>query len=198
MLTDKEKLVLRLLMAAFNKDHSINQIARECNLAPNGALKILRKFEKEGILKVKNIANIKSYRINFENEKASAILELALMPKLEGRVMYRLEDFKELKNTVKSCILFGSYTTLKNEPNDMDVLFILGKNNYRKYKEKLSELKDVVPVKIHDVVQTQEDLKKNIINQDKVILEILRTGIVLWGHKTIVEVIKDASQRQVE
>ena len=97
MLTRNEKAVLRLLISAFGTDYSINQIARECKLAPNGALKILRKLEREGILEAKSIANIKSYKINFDNEKTSAVLELALGSELEGRMKHRMDDFKELK-----------------------------------------------------------------------------------------------------
>ena len=193
MLTEKEKRVLRLLMVAFDTDYSINQIAKECDIAPNGALKILRKFEKEGILKAKNIANIKSYKMNFDNEKTQIVIELALMPKIEGRISYRLEDFKELKEVAKCCILFGSYISSK-EPNDLDVLFILNREKYKNYKEKLSNLRDVIPVKIHDVVQTEEDLKNNLIKKDKVILEIIKTGIILWGQNIITKVIKNVHQ----
>ena len=49
MITKNEKKVLRMLFAELGKDNSINQIAKACNLAPNGAFKILRKFEKEGM-----------------------------------------------------------------------------------------------------------------------------------------------------
>src|SRR3989338_9378065 len=108
MLTKNEKKVLRLLLTAFNRERSINNIAKECSLAPNGAYKILKKFEEEGILKAKHIANIKSYSINFDDEKTDNILELALMPKLEGRIKYRLEDLKGLKEITKACILFRS------------------------------------------------------------------------------------------
>ena len=162
MLTDKERKVLRLLLSAFDTDYSINQIAKECKLAPNGALKILRKFEIEGILEVKNIANIKSYRINFQSEKTPLIFELALMHELEGRMKHRMEDLNELRKLTKSCILFGSYTNLKKEPHDMDVLFIIDKQNYREYKKRLATIKEIIPAKVHDVVQTEEDLKENI------------------------------------
>src|SRR3989338_8454547 len=118
MLTKNEKKVLRLLLTAFNRERSINNIAKECSLAPNGAYKILKKLEKEGILKEKNIANIKSYKINFDNEKTANILELAMIPELEGRLKFRLEDFKALKGITKSCIIFGSYINLKKQPND--------------------------------------------------------------------------------
>lgn len=196
MLTSKEKSVLRLLMGSFDKDLSMNQVAKECGLAPNGALKILRKFEKEGILAAKNIANIKSYKINFENEKTSAVLELALISELEGKIKYRLGDFIELKEITNICILFGSYINLKKEPHDLDVLFVLDKVHYKEYKKKLTSIKDIVPVNVHDIVQTEEDLKKNILKKDKIILGIIRNGIILWGQKAMLRVIKDVYQRK--
>ncbi|MBI2652168.1 hypothetical protein HYX00_01770 [Candidatus Woesearchaeota archaeon] len=196
MLTKNEKRVLRLLLTAFDKQYSINNVAKECNLFPNGAYKILKKFEEEGILKAKHIANIKSYSINFDDEKTDNILELALMPKLEGRIKYRLEDLKGLKGITKSCILFGSYIDLKKEPHDLDILFVIDRNNFKQYKKKLADIKDTVPAKIHDVLQTEEDFKSNIENKDKVILQILRTGIIFWGIKTIIKVIKNFYQRE--
>lgn len=46
-----EKKVLKRVLMALGKDYSINEIAKKCSLAPNGALKILRKFENLGVLK---------------------------------------------------------------------------------------------------------------------------------------------------
>ena len=195
MLTKNEKKVLRLLLITVDKHYSINSIAKECGLAPNGAYKILRKFEEEGILKVKHIANIKSYNINFDGEKTENILELVLISRLEGRIKYRLEDFKDLKEITKACILFGSYINLKKEPHDLDALFVIDKDNFKKYKKRLADIKDIVPAKIHDVLQTEEDLKNNIINKDKVILQILMEGVILWGGKTIIKVIKNVYRR---
>ena len=196
MLTKNEKRVLRLLLTAFDNQYSINNVAKECGLVPNGAYKILKKFEEEGILKAKHIANIKSYSINFDDEKTDNILELALMPNLESRIKYRLEDFKGLKGITKACILFGSYTDLKKEPHDLDILFVIDKGNFKQYKKKLADIKDIVPAKIHDVLQTEDDFKSNIENKDKVILQILRAGIMFWGIKTIIKVIKNFYQRE--
>lgn len=193
MLTHNEKKVLRLILTAFGTDYSINNIAKECGIAPNGAYKILKKLEKEGILKGKSIANIKSYTIDFANEKTTNILELALIPELDGKIKYRIEDLKSLKGITKSCIIFGSYTSQKKQPNDLDILFILDQDNFRGYKKKLADIKDLVPVKIHDVLQTEQDIKNNIKNNDKIILEILRNGVVLWGQKIIIEVIKNVN-----
>ena len=193
LLTTKEKTVLRLLMSSYDTVYSINNIAGECGLSPNGAFKILKKFEKEGILTAKNIANIKSYRINFDNEKTHLILELALASEIIGKIGCRLEDLKALKEITECSVLFGSYL-LKKEAHDLDVLFILNKGKYKEYAKRLTEIKEIIPAKIHDVIQTKEDLIENIKKKDKVILEIIRKGIVLWGQRIIVKVIQDVYQ----
>ena len=198
VLTENEKKVLRLLLTAIDIDYSINEIAKDCNLSPNGALKILRKLEAEGVLEAKKIANIKSYKLNFENENTINILILALVNKLKGRLKYRREDFETLRQIVKACIVFGSYTSLKKEPNDLDVLFILDKDKFKDYKRRLDDIKDTIPAKVHDILQTEEDLVNNILTKDKIVMNILKNGIVLWGQKIIIEVVKDAHQRKTK
>jgi DNA-binding Lrp family transcriptional regulator len=195
MLTINEKKVLRILLTLFGENYSINQIARECSITPNGALKILRKFEKESILKSKKIANIVSYSIDFSNEKTKNILELSLNEDLTGRVKFRYEDLKKLKEITEICILFGSYINLKKEPNDLDIFFMLNKLHFKEYNEKSLQIYKTIPIKVQDVLQTEEDLKKNIANKDKVIIEILKTGKIFWGGKKIIEIIEDGYKR---
>ncbi len=196
MLTKNENNVLRLIACSFGTHYSINQVAKECGLAPNGAYKILKKFEKEGILAPSKIANIKSYAMDFSSTKTAVIMELVLMPELEGRIKYRSDDLKELKEITKACIMFGSYIDLAKNPHDLDVLFVIDKKDYRKYKTKLDSVKHIMPAKIHDVIQTEEDLQNNIKKKDNVILSILRKGLVLWGQSFIIKVIENASKGQ--
>ena len=94
----------------------------------------------------------------------------------------------------EAAVIFGSYTDPKKKPNDIDALFVLKEQNYKNFRNKLQEV--ISPVKIHDILQTREDLKKNIIKKDKIIMEILNNGIILWGQSTIIEVMRDAYSRQ--
>ncbi|MDP4012954.1 MAG: hypothetical protein Q8R00_05115 [Candidatus Nanoarchaeia archaeon] len=195
ILTANEKQVLRFLAVSTRKNYSINDIAKACKLTPNGAYKLLVKFEKEDILKADHIANIKAYKLNFESEKTVRVIELALMSNvIEGRVKLRIEDLKPLRAVTKACVLFGSYITTKKEPKDLDVLFVLEKKNFEAYKRVLSKVQDITPVKIQDVVQTVEDVKQNLKEDDPIVIAALRDGIVLWGFDVIVEVIKNVSQ----
>ena len=110
MLTEKEIKVLRYLAVHSKECPSINKIAKECKITPNGTYKILRKFENEGILSFKQISNIKSYYIDFGNRKSLNILELALTSDVtKKRIKYRIEDLKGMEKITEACILFGSY-----------------------------------------------------------------------------------------
>jgi len=189
-MTENEKKVMRMIFASLGEPYSINQIARECKLAPNGAFKILKKFEKEGIITPKKIANIKSYSLNFENEKTKNILKLALIPELEGRVRRRAEDLKPLKDIVKVCILFGSYTTPKKEPNDLDALFIFDAKNFKKYKQESERVFGTIPIKVHDVIQTEKDFEGNL-RKNKISFDVLKSGVVLWGQDKLIEIVEN-------
>jgi hypothetical protein len=190
MLTPNEKKVLKLIIFSFDTDYSINQIAKECKLSANGAYKILLKYEKEGILQHKNIANLKSYKIDFKSDKTASILELVLIPELDKKIKLRLDDLKEVREVSSACIFFGSYIN-KKDPNDLDVIFVIDKNKYKNYSEKIAVAKEIIPIKVHDVVQTFEDLKQNILSKDKIVLSALKEGVILWGYNVVIQVIKD-------
>jgi DNA-binding Lrp family transcriptional regulator len=196
MITNNEKKILRFLLAHFNSDYSINEIAKRCGLAPNGAYDILKKFEEKNILISKKIANAKSYKINFNNRETNKLLELILMPDYsESKIKYRYNDLKPLESISSLCIIFGSYATKKENPNDIDILFVIKKSNYNKYSEILEKAKRILPLKLHDVIQTREDIIKNIKADEKLILEVIYSGIILWGHEFLIEVIKDAIKK---
>ena len=191
MLTNNEKKVIRTLLFSFGEEYSINEIARKCDIAPNGALKILKKLAKEGIIILKKIANISSYSIEFANSKTRSILELTLIEEANNRIKNRLEDLEELKKTAELAIIFGSYITEKKNPEDIDLLFVLKEENFKKYKEETKKVYPSMPVKVHDILQTEADLEKNIIKKDKVIIEILRKGFILWGQDKLIRIIQN-------
>ena len=196
MITTNEKKILRFLLTNFDKDHSINEIAKKSGLAPNGAYEMLKKFEEKGVLLSKKIANLKSYKINFDSIEANKLMELVLIPNYnESKIIYRYNDLKPLKNITKLCIIFGSYITKKEKPNDIDAIFVIRKADYKKYTQSLEKVKMVVPFKLHDVIQTKNDLTKNIKKRDKILIKAISEGVVLWGHEFLIGVIKHVAER---
>lgn len=195
ILTVNEKCVLRLLATSVGKDMSMNDIGKACSVTSGGAYKILTKLEKEGVLKATRIANIKAYKLDFSNAKTVRVVELALMSDyFEGRVKLRAEDLKSLKGVTTACIFFGSYITMKKEPGDLDVLFVLERTNFEAYKHALMKVQDITPIKIQDVVQTDSDLEQNLKKGDPIVIAALRNGVVLWGFDVLVRGIQRANQ----
>ncbi len=52
-----------------------------------------------------------------------------------------------------------------------------------------------MPVKIHDVIQTREDLAQNLKKNDPIVVQAILKGKVLWGFDLLVETIKDAAKK---
>lgn len=186
VLTANEKKVLKQLLVNFDRESSINQIARACHLSPNGAYKLLGKLKREGILQEKKIANLRSFTINFQAVKTRKILELAFIEPLEGKIKYRFGDLKPLREITLICIIFGSYIS-KQDPHDLDLFIVLEKKHFRRYKQRLLEVKDLVPITVHDVIQTPDDLVTNLQGGNELIKKAIKEGIVLWGQEALVE-----------
>jgi len=74
-------------------------------------------------------------------------------------------------------------------------LFVIKKSDYKKYSGVLEKVKRILPLKLHDVIQTKEDLTKNIKKEEKLIREAISEGIVLWGHEFLIGVIKNAVKK---
>jgi DNA-binding Lrp family transcriptional regulator len=191
MITKNESKVLRMVLMAFEEDYSINHIAKQCNLTPNGTLKILKKFESLGVLKLKKVANINSYKINFTDNKTKSILELSLIPEISGKLKFRMEDLKPLKDISEICIIFGTYIDEKKQPNDLDIFFVIKEEDFDKYKTLSRKIYQTIPIKVQDVLQTKKDLNKNILKKDKVIMEIFRKGVILWGYDKAIKIIEN-------
>ena len=46
-------------------------------------------------------------------------------------------------------------------------------------------------MKIHDVIQIEEDLTANIKKKSKAVIDALKNGVILWGQETVIKVIKN-------
>ncbi len=88
-------------------------------------------------------------------------------------------------------VLFGSVLSDKNF-NDVDILFITNKpKEVTKFCLSLSKVRTnpIVPL-----ILKKEDLIKEIKNKKEVVLNILKTGIILKGESIFLEVLKNAKQ----
>ena len=130
MLTDNEKKILRLFAEVKAKGRSINQLAKDNGLSPNGAYKILKNFVREGILSVEKAGNASVFSPNFKNPATKPYLQLAKVGKKEDKslqvVMKTLKGLEaNIKRDFKAEIIgvFGSYARGDQKPaSDIDIL----------------------------------------------------------------------------
>jgi len=130
MLTKNETKLLRLFAEGKAKGKSINQLAKDLGMVPNGAYKILKNFIQEGILTVEKAGNASIFSLNFKNNATKPYLQLAkITTKRENslqKVMKTLKSFEaKIRLDFKAEILgvFGSYARGdQKKESDVDIL----------------------------------------------------------------------------
>jgi len=172
---------------------NINQISQKLDISVGSAFKILKSLEKSNIVKSNNLGNAIFYQIDLNSEEAIKLCELLLIEErrtLKGYSKIYADEIKKFEDA-KLIILFGSVLTNK-EFNDVDALFLTNKvKEVTKFCLNLSKIrtKPVIPL-----ILAREDLTREIRNKKEVIINILKTGIILKGESIFIDVLKNAKK----
>lgn len=195
-LTENKSKVLDFLIRNLYKKNTIRMLAKQLNLSPMGAQKILKKFETEKILIKEKIGNGIFYNIDLNNEVAFKLAELILTQnKLSSYARVYARDLEKLRENVEACVLFGSVLTKGEDARDIDVLVIIKEKNFKKVEKGKQEIGRIAIKPLHFMYQTQKDFENNIKKGDKPLLDVIRTGVVLWGQNLVLLGIKNAIQK---
>ncbi len=190
-LTENEAKLLDYLIRHFDERNSINGLGRKLGITHTGAHKILRKLEGEGLVRPERIGNALYYNIDFRNDVAVKLAEFILLQRsMNSYAKVQADDLERIKGACLACILYGSVLRRGEGARDIDVMVVLrSQKDFEPAHEKLEALKRLKPKPIHDLVLTEADLIANIRKKDGVVIEILRTGQVLWGSDAIIGAI---------
>lgn len=191
-LTRNEARLISFLLRNFTERYSINRLARELGLSPMGARKIAMKLEKVRILRSEAISNAIYYHPNLDEEIGRKAAELVLAYReLNPYAIVQAKDLEHLRPYTLCAVLFGSVLTKAEKAGDIDVLLVLEQKQFSKVREVLMEIQSIKPKRIGEVLQSREDLVKNIKKRDAPLLDAIRTGQILWGSEIIVEAIQN-------
>ena len=193
--TQLEKEIVLRLFKDFTVDYNPSSIAEVVGKTRVGTFKALNSLEKDSIVKGKNLGRARFYKINFNDDYAMKNVETLLMEEAKNYARWK-DELNPLFALTDIIILFGSIIRNEEKANDVDVLLVFNKKNNDKINRFIREKNDVLIKKLHLVKQTREDLRKNILKRDKVIINALRTGIVIHGYEKITEMIKSVAGRQ--
>ena len=193
---DISKNEISLLLIIFKnpeKEFNANSISKQLDISSMGALKILKRLEKENILVSKKLGNAFFYKFNFKSEYAINYIKFLLKKEVEhlnGYVKIWTNELKKIKSA-QCIILFGSVLRKYKDANDIDVLFVTDKNKFNLLKKEIENINLLNIKKIHPIYQLKKDFLNNLENYDKIILESIK-GIVIVGDDFLIGALNES------
>jgi predicted nucleotidyltransferase len=178
------------------EDYNANTLSKDQGITSMGALKILKKMRGQNILNSKKLGNAVYYKPNLDDEYPENFFEFILRKEAEespAKIKKWVRELRKLSGKAQAAILFGSVLE-KDWYNDVDILLILRPGQVDEAEKGIEELNRINVKRIHALKQTRNDIIENIRKKDKTVLGALRNGIVLFGYKEVLGVIKDASR----
>ena len=183
LLDNKTMEILNGFSLDYNKRIYGHEIARELKMNQKTVSNILKRLERENILKFSKEGRNKYYFLNRFNKQIKQIINLIeLDRKLKFLRRYKKLDglFNTLEDRAKGIlIVFGSYSNFSaHEDSDLDI-FVMGDIS------SIEDLEQMYNIKIN-VVKSN---KKKIDKEDIFIKEIIKNHIVLKSIENFVELI---------
>jgi DNA-binding Lrp family transcriptional regulator len=189
---ENKKEIINLVLRNPSSPHNINQISRTLKISVGSAHKIIKELEKKGVVRSTKLGNAIYYRLNF-NKETIKITSLILAEQKQITFQSPLIKLygKEIeKIKAKIIILFGSILEKKEKAGDIDVLFIIPKKeDAKRIYHKCSEISMLKTKQIVPLILTEKDLKEKIEKQEKLILDIIKKGVVLFGEENFIKTI---------
>ncbi len=182
-LTNEQNIIKTLfkeILAVYNS----RSISKVVGMTHAGAFKILKRLEQRGIVISQPIGKAITYTLDFNNPIAQKEIEMALVLEAQQHTRW-LSEFKKLENKVQCAIIFGLILVDEKKAKDIDLLVVTHKENADEVRAIIKERNEVAYKKIHLLLQLPEDFKKDITNKNKVMVEIIKTGVILFGQENI-------------
>lgn len=183
-----EQLALKIIFKDFLTDYNSRNLSKIIGISHVGTFKILKKLEKNRLIISKRIGNALVYSINLNNSIAKKIIDSILAIETSNHLRW-IEEFKPLENKVHFAILFGSVLKDEKTAKDIDILVVSDKNNFNEIKKFISERNKLTNKKIHLLFQTVDDFKHDLKDKNKVTIEIIKKGVVLFGQEEFIKIL---------
>lgn len=174
---------------------NVNQISRELKISVGSAYKILKSLERKGVLVSQKIGNGIYYVLNTDSKEAASITELVLMESRNKSLSKNslasiyAKDLRDAEKLSKAIIIFGSILDTR-AAKDVDALFIIDKGKSKAVEDFCLKLSNLRPKRVNPLLMTVVDFKENIKKKDKVIVDILKRGLILFGEDVLIDILR--------
>ena len=168
-LSDNEFSVLSFLVRNFTERLTIRNMAQRLDFSAAGVFNILKKLEKQDIVKGEKLGTGLFYSVNFENKIAVHIAEIVLLYS-DDKNSINIEQFKQAKAAISD------------------------KKNLLLIVDNVTVLNLTIP-NVNVVARTEEEFTDLLRRKDSESLQILKKGAVLFGEEKLADIIKNCAQR---
>lgn len=191
-LTQKERETLLVLFKDFAAFYNANSISKILDISHVGAQKIFKRLYNNSIVVPKKIGKSITYKLRLEDDYVSKLIAFLLADEANNFKRWK-EEFKELFKKDRIVMMFGS--TIKNyaQAKDIDIMIVINKEDGKEINQILKRKEEILPKKLHAIKLTHKDLLDNLKKKDKVIIDIVRNAVIIYGQDTYVEVIKNVT-----
>ena len=168
-LSKSEFNVIGFLIRNFSKRFTIRSIASRLEISAAGAHSVLKKLEKNNVVKADRLGTGLFYYIDLDSKIANHLASIVLIEQFDVKKI----DTEEIEKESKAVIFDGkrALVVTTNEDIVKDVC-------YRNFKE------------IKVICKEEEEFVEALRGKEKDVLEILENGNVLFGEELILNSIK--------
>jgi len=193
-LTKNEAKAILILFKEFNANYNANNLSKILEISHAGVQKLLKRLSNQNILIHKSIGKAIIYKINLKDDFVQKLITFLLADEAQKYLRWK-DEFKELNKNRRIVMLYGS--AIKNYVNakDIDIMVIMKNEDEKEVQNILKEKEKILPKKLHAILLTKKDLLDNVNKNDKVILDIIKNAIIIYGQEHYVEVMKDVPFR---
>ncbi len=191
-LTEKEREALLILFKDFTAYHNANSVSKVLGISRVGALKLFRRLESQGLLASQKIGKSIVYKPKLNDDYVKKLIAFLLADEANNFKRWK-EEFKELFRKGRIVMLFGSVLSDYEKANDVDLLVASAKSEKEEIDEILEKKADILPKRLHAIKLTAIELERNIKRKEAAILDIVKTGVILYGQDDYVEVLKNVT-----
>ena len=187
--------ILAILLKQFSPNWTITSLAKEVNLSRVGIWKALKKLEKEKLINLTQLGSGKTnttiIKLNWQNPILEKKLSLILTEEASNYPRW-VNNFNKLENLTDFIVLYGSILHSPKEANDIDILEVVNnKKAFLKIEKEIQEIQKTQMKKIHSESFTKSEFKEELKKPNKIFMDALKKGVVLFGQEKFIKFIRD-------
>ena len=173
--------------------HTATSIAKALNITRQGIWKTINKLAENKLINLEYVGNGKTstatMKLNWPNPITEKTLSLLLTKESLKQQRWRV-NFAELENNVNFLILFGSILNNPKEANDIDILAIENKKNFKAVEKIVIKVQQTQLKKIHIIDLTEIEFSQELKKPNKVYLDAVKKGVILFGQDNFIQFIR--------